>query len=118
MALSVDPRWPRASFPGPVEGQRADVALVGIPTYATSLSATGANAAARSAFAALRSGAATGRAGGFTGRTGGSFSGFGGAGAAGAGSTAGTVTLIKGTTLYVTNADPVAFWSPARSGAV
>jgi formiminoglutamase len=54
MALSVDPRWPRASFPAPVEGQRVDVALVGIPTYATSLSATGANATPDAVRAALR----------------------------------------------------------------
>jgi hypothetical protein len=52
--------------------------------------------------------AATGRAGGFAGfaaRAGGAggFPGFGGAGGGG-GATSGTVTLIKGSTLYVTDA--------------
>lgn len=47
--------------------------------------------------------------GGFAGRGGGApggggFAGFGGAGGAGGGATNGTVTLIKGSTLYVTDA--------------
>jgi hypothetical protein len=54
--------------------------------------------------------AATGRPGGFAGFAGragggaGGFPGFGGAGGGGGGATTGTVTLIKGTTLYVTDA--------------
>jgi len=68
MALSVDPRWPRSGdWPAPaaseqqpvpelVEGPapRYDLALVGIPTFATSLSATGANATPAAVRAALR----------------------------------------------------------------
>jgi hypothetical protein len=54
--------------------------------------------------------AATGRPGGFAGFAGragggaGGFPGFGGAGGGGGGATTGTVTLIKGSTLYVTDA--------------
>jgi hypothetical protein len=55
--------------------------------------------------------AATGRPAGFAGFAGrggaaggGGFPGFGGAGSAGGGATNGTVTLIKGSTLYVTDA--------------
>ena len=75
MALSVDPRWPRAgdwptpaptTLPEVLEGgprgsslrepQRAvyDLALVGLPTYATSLSATGANHTPAAVRVALR----------------------------------------------------------------
>lgn len=44
MQLPHDPLWPRAGdWPAPVAGQRADVALVGIPTYRTSLSPTSAH---------------------------------------------------------------------------
>ena len=51
--LSTDPLWPRAgSWPAP-DG-RADVALVGIPTWRTSLSATQAHATPASVRAALR----------------------------------------------------------------
>lgn len=53
MALSVDPLWPRAGdWPSP-QG-RADVALVGIPTHETSLSATGAAATPAAVRAAMR----------------------------------------------------------------
>lgn len=70
MALSVDPHWPRAGdwpspFPMPspvpvqspvpelVEGP-VDVALVGLPTFSTSLSATNANKTPAAVRAALR----------------------------------------------------------------
>ena len=40
MALSVDPLWPRAGdWPAP-SGERVDVALIGLPTWRTSLSPT------------------------------------------------------------------------------
>jgi formiminoglutamase len=63
MALSVDPRWPRAgdwpapvpdhqSVPEPVEAY--DLALIGIPTFSTSLSATKANQTPAAVRAALR----------------------------------------------------------------
>ncbi|MEV7633455.1 arginase family protein [Microbacterium sp. NPDC089318] len=45
MALSHDERWPRAgAWPGAEAGERADAALLGIPTWRTSLSPTGAHA--------------------------------------------------------------------------
>lgn len=58
-SLSVDPRWPRAGdWPSPT-GDPArdgdiDLALVGLPTYETSLSATGANETPAAVRAALR----------------------------------------------------------------
>ena len=67
MALSVDPSWPRAGDwpapahrqaqgpdidPEPVQG--VDLALVGIPTFATSLSATNANQSPAAVRTALR----------------------------------------------------------------
>jgi formiminoglutamase len=60
MALTVDPRWPRAGdWPTPdpelVEGSgQYDLALVGIPTFSTSLSATRANETPAAVRAALR----------------------------------------------------------------
>jgi formiminoglutamase len=43
-AMHIDPRWPRSgNWPGP-SANSVDLALVGIPTFATSLSATGADA--------------------------------------------------------------------------
>jgi formiminoglutamase len=52
MALSVDPLWPRSGdWPARVP---ADLALVGIPTFATSLSATGAQSTPEAVRAALR----------------------------------------------------------------
>jgi formiminoglutamase len=65
MALSVDPRWPRAGdwpspvpepapVPEPVEGQTVDLALVGIPTFSTSLSASNADQTPAAVRAALR----------------------------------------------------------------
>jgi len=45
MALSHDELWPRAgSWPAPVAGESADAAILGIPTWRTSLSPTGAHA--------------------------------------------------------------------------
>ncbi|WP_336646862.1 agmatinase family protein [Microbacterium sp. USHLN186] len=45
MALSHDELWPRSgSWPAPTAGERADAALIGIPTWRTSLSPTGAHA--------------------------------------------------------------------------
>ena len=45
MALSHDELWPRAgSWPAAKPGERADAALIGIPTWRTSLSPTGAHA--------------------------------------------------------------------------
>ena len=45
MALSHDELWPRAgSWPAPVAGEKADAAILGIPTWRTSLSPTGAHA--------------------------------------------------------------------------
>ena len=45
MALSHDELWPRAgSWPAAVAGQSADAAILGIPTWRTSLSPTGAHA--------------------------------------------------------------------------
>lgn len=57
-ALSVDPLWPRAGdwpgFDALPEGERADLTLLGIPTWRTSLSATGAHATPAAVRAALR----------------------------------------------------------------
>lgn len=53
MALSVDPLWPR-SGDWPAPSGPADLALVGIPTWATSLSATGAAATPSAVRDALR----------------------------------------------------------------
>ena len=58
-SLSVDPRWPRAGhWPAPTgdpsrDGE-IDLALVGLPTFATSLSATGAGETPAAVRAALR----------------------------------------------------------------
>jgi formiminoglutamase len=56
MALSVDPRWPRAGdWPVVADGAVSpDLALVGIPTNSTSLSATGADQTPSAVRAALR----------------------------------------------------------------
>ena len=56
MALSVDPRWPRAGdWPVVADGAVSpDLALVGIPTHSTSLSATGADQTPSAVRAALR----------------------------------------------------------------
>lgn len=44
MELSHDALWPRAgSWPAPVAGENADAAILGIPTWRTSLSPTGAD---------------------------------------------------------------------------
>jgi formiminoglutamase len=54
MALSTDARWPRAGdWPAPT-GERVDLGLIGIPTWRTSLSATGAAATPTAVRAALR----------------------------------------------------------------
>lgn len=63
--------------------------------YGTSSSATSGGTGAASAFSAFASRLRAGGAGGGPGF-------FGGGGAGGGGGTAGTVTLIKGSTLYVT----------------
>ncbi len=53
MALSVDPRWPRAGdWPEPAG--KVDVALVGLPTHTTSLSPTNAHLTPAAVRAALR----------------------------------------------------------------
>ncbi len=55
--LSVDPLWPRAGDWPPLDtlsDERVDVALLGIPTYRTSLSQTGANETPAAVRAALR----------------------------------------------------------------
>lgn len=44
MALSHDPLWPRAGGWPPADGASADAALLGVPTWRTSLSPTGAHA--------------------------------------------------------------------------
>ena len=63
MALSIDPRWPRAGdWPHPVPEQSpvpelvegVDLALLGIPTHSTSLSATNADQTPAAVRAALR----------------------------------------------------------------
>ena len=58
MSLSVDPLWPRAgSWPSLAElpdGQQADLTLIGLPTWRTSLSPTGAHATPAAVRDALR----------------------------------------------------------------
>ena len=54
MALSVDLRWPRAGDWPALEGDGWDAALVGIPTYLTSLSPTAAHATPAAIREALR----------------------------------------------------------------
>ncbi|WP_298865489.1 agmatinase family protein [uncultured Microbacterium sp.] len=45
MALPHDELWPRAgAWPAPVEGEKADAVLLGVPTWRTSISKTGAHA--------------------------------------------------------------------------
>ena len=54
MNLSVDPLWPRAGdWPAPT-GENVDVALLGIPTAATSLSGSSAHATPAAVREALR----------------------------------------------------------------
>lgn len=57
-ALSVDPLWPRAGdWPDPgslTDGEWVDLTLIGIPTWRTSLSPTGAHATPSAVRAALR----------------------------------------------------------------
>jgi hypothetical protein len=72
--------------------------------WGTSSSSSGGAASARSAFAAaFANRSATSRTGGFTGARGATTGAPSFGGAAGGGATAGTVTLIKGSTLYVTD---------------
>jgi len=53
--LPHDPLWPRAgSWPSPEHGAPADVALIGVPTFRTSLSATQANLTPDAVRAALQ----------------------------------------------------------------
>ncbi|GAB3089323.1 arginase family protein [Isoptericola nanjingensis] len=53
--LPHDPLWPRAgSWPAPSPGAPADLALIGVPTWRTSLSTTGAHATPAAVRAALR----------------------------------------------------------------
>lgn len=55
MSLPHDPLWPRAGdWPAPQPGDAADVALVGIPTWRTSLSPTNAHATPAAVRDALR----------------------------------------------------------------
>lgn len=57
-AMTVpDPRWPSAAdwlAAGPVPEERPDLALLGVPTFATSISPTGAHATPGAVRAALR----------------------------------------------------------------
>ena len=53
-SLSIDPHWPRAGDWLPPSGHSVDFALLGIPTYSTSLSATHANQTPAAVRAALR----------------------------------------------------------------
>jgi len=54
MSLSVDPHWPRSGdWPAPT-GDPVDLALVGLPTFRTSLSATGADTTPAAVRDALR----------------------------------------------------------------
>jgi formiminoglutamase len=54
-SLSVDPLWPRSGdWPHPDVGRRVDLALVGLPTHETSLSATNAHLTPAAVRAALR----------------------------------------------------------------
>lgn len=53
--LQNDPLWPRAGdWPAPSPGERADVALIGIPTWRTSLSPTNAHSTPAAVREALR----------------------------------------------------------------
>ncbi len=53
--LPHDPLWPRAGdWPAPVDGERADVAIVGIPTHLRSLSPTNAHLTPAAVREALR----------------------------------------------------------------
>ena len=54
MALSIDPHWPRAGDWPALDGIGWDAALVGIPTWRTSLSATAAHATPAAIREALR----------------------------------------------------------------
>lgn len=55
MQLPHDPLWPRAGdWPAPRAGERADVALIGIPTHRTSLSPTSAHLTPAAVREALR----------------------------------------------------------------
>lgn len=55
MALSSDPLWPRAGdWPAPTPGRPSDAALIGIPTWRTSLSQTDAYGTPEAVRAALR----------------------------------------------------------------
>ena len=54
MALSADPRWPRAGDWPALDGSGWDAALVGIPTWRTSLSATAAHTTPAAIRKALR----------------------------------------------------------------
>lgn len=55
MTLPHDELWPRAgSWQAPQAGERADAALLGVPTWRTSISATGAHATPAAIRAALR----------------------------------------------------------------
>lgn len=60
MSLSHDDLWPRAgSWPAPSAGQRSDAVLLGVPTWRTSLSPTGAHATPAAIRAALQRYSAT-----------------------------------------------------------
>ena len=55
MTLSHDPLWPRAGgWPAPHEGEGWDAAILGVPTWRTSLSPTGAHATPAAVREALR----------------------------------------------------------------
>lgn len=54
MALSHDPLWPRAGDWSAPENERADAAILGVPTWRTSLSPTGAHATPAAVREALR----------------------------------------------------------------
>lgn len=55
MTLPTDPLWPRAGgWPAPEPGTDADAALLGVPTWRTSLSPTGAHATPAAVREALR----------------------------------------------------------------
>ncbi|GAA3942288.1 agmatinase family protein [Microbacterium soli] len=54
MALPHDELWPRAgSWPAPAPGEKSDAVLLGVPTWRTSISATGAHATPAAIRAAL-----------------------------------------------------------------
>ena len=54
MSLSVDPHWPRSGDWPAFTGEPVDLALVGLPTFRTSLSATGADTTPAAVRDALR----------------------------------------------------------------